>query len=188
MCDEKSGMNPLFCLCIAGKREAREVAKETTVQVAERLIEGVLEELGLRLWDVRFEKEGGDWYLRYLIDRPEGVTIGDLESVNKAIDKILDREDPIAQHYVLEVSSPGAERQFTRDWHYEENIGCLVRVRLIRPVEGIREFVGELSGHDGQNVTILLGDEDEATEMTFAKKEAAFVKLYVDFESGGYEG
>jgi ribosome maturation factor RimP len=162
--------------------------RESTVQIAERLIEPILAELGLRLWDVRFEKEGGDWYLRYLIDRPEGVTIQDLENVNKAVDQILDREDPIPGHYVLEVSSPGAERQFTRDWHYEENIGSLVRVRMIRPVEGIREFVGELTGHDGQNVAILLGDDEEAMEMTFAKKEAAFVKLYVDFESGGYEG
>lgn len=159
--------------------------KESTVQIAERLIQPILEELNLRLWDVRFEKEGGTWYLRYLLDKEGGIAIKDLELANKAVDKILDAEDPISQAYVLEVSSPGAERLFTRDWHFEEYKGKLVRVRLIRPVEGIREFIGELAGHDGQNVTILLGDEDEEAEMTFALKEAAYIKLYADFDTGG---
>lgn len=166
------------------------MAKQNTVQVAEKLIMPVLEQLGLRLWDVRFEKEGADWYLRYLIDKDGGVNIRDCEAVNKAIDKILDAEDPIDRSYVLEVSSPGAERLFTRDWHFGRYMGELVTVRLIRPVDGTRDFVGELAGFDGENITILLdGGEDGAgtgTAMTFAKKESAYVKLYVDFETGGF--
>ncbi len=64
--------------------------RESTAQVAKRLIEPVLQERGLFLWDVRFEKEGGSWYLRYFIDKPGGVNIGDCEFVSRAVEKLLD--------------------------------------------------------------------------------------------------
>ncbi|MCL2056186.1 MAG: ribosome maturation factor RimP [Oscillospiraceae bacterium] len=153
--------------------------KETTVQIARRLVGPVLDKLGLLLWDVRFEKEGGTWYLRYYIDKEGGVGIADLEAVSRAVDKALDEADPIDRAYVLEVSSPGAERRLTQDWHYKECIGKTVRVRLIRPVDGVREFTGGLAGLQDGAVTIILED---GREVSFAQKETAFVKLYFDFD------
>ena len=41
------------------------------VKTVEALARPVVEGMGLRLWDVRFEKEGPDWFLRILIDRDE---------------------------------------------------------------------------------------------------------------------
>ena len=49
--------------------------KGNTVEICQRLAQPVLQELGLELWDVRFEKEGTIWYLRYFIDKDGGVTI-----------------------------------------------------------------------------------------------------------------
>ncbi|MDL2232608.1 ribosome maturation factor RimP [Ruminococcaceae bacterium OttesenSCG-928-L11] len=175
------------------KKKDNGAPHKNTVAIAEELIAPIVEELGLRLWDVRFEKEGATWYLRYLIDKEEGITIQDCEAVNKAIDPVLDNADPIQQSYVLEVSSPGAERQLTRDWHFAECMGEPVQVRLIRPFKGRRDFVGALTDYDGDNITILLedepdGDPDNATEMTFTIKESAYVRLYVDFETGGFKG
>ena len=40
-----------------------------TAQRVEALVRPTVEGMGLRLWDVVFEKEGPDWYLRILIDR-----------------------------------------------------------------------------------------------------------------------
>ena len=40
-----------------------------TAQRVEALVRPVVEGMGLRLWDVVFEKEGPDWYLRVLIDK-----------------------------------------------------------------------------------------------------------------------
>ena len=77
--------------------------KESTIEVAARLAQPLLEELGLVLWDLRFEKEGSLWYLRYFIDKEEGVTIDDCERFSRAIDKRLDVADPIDQSYTLEV-------------------------------------------------------------------------------------
>ena len=77
-----------------------------TVAVCTRLAQPVAEELGLQLWDVRFVKEGADWYLRFFIDREGGVTIDDCEEMSRRMDKLLDEADPIACSYCLEVSSP----------------------------------------------------------------------------------
>ena len=40
-----------------------------TAQRVEALVRPTVEGMGLRLWDVVFEKEGPDWYLRVLIDK-----------------------------------------------------------------------------------------------------------------------
>lgn len=158
--------------------------KGNTVAIAEKLVAPVIAERGLDLWDVRFEKEGSQWYLRYFIDKEGGVTIGDCEFVSRAVDKLLDEADPIEQSYILEVSSPGIERELVKDWHFERYYGSGVQVRLIRPVNGVRDFTGNLCSKNGDAITILL---DEDTEMVFLKSEAASIKLSADFETGGLD-
>lgn len=153
--------------------------KESTVQIAERLVMPIIEERGLLLWDVRFEKEGSLWYLRYFIDKEGGVNINDCEYVSRAVDKLLDAADPIEQSYTLEVSSPGIERELIKDKHYDAYLGYDVNVRLIRAVDGKRDFAGELVRRDGSEITIMLDDE---VEMSFSKSEAASVKLAGDYE------
>jgi ribosome maturation factor RimP len=160
--------------------------KPNTVQVAEQLIAPVLAEHGLILWDARFEKEGSQWYLRYFIDREDGgVTIQDCEKVSRAVDKLLDAADPIEQSYILEVGSPGIERELTKDWHFGRYTGYEAAVRLIRPVGGKRDFIGLLEKKDGKTVTLLLRDE---TEMAFNVNDAAYIRLYADFDDGGKRG
>ncbi len=157
-----------------------EAKKGGTAQIAEELAQPVLKEMGLCLWDVLFEKEGSGWYLRYLLDKEGGIDINDCEQFSRRMDKILDDADPIGQSYTLEVSSPGIERALTRDRHFEECMGETLSVRLIRPVDGVRDFVGELTAFEDGNITILLEDE---IEMTFRKSEAAYIRLYFDFNA-----
>ena len=83
--------------------------KPRTSDLCEAIARPVLKSLDLTLWDLRFEKEGPNWYLRYYIDKPGGVTIGDCEIVSRALEKILDERDFISKSYILEVSSPGID-------------------------------------------------------------------------------
>lgn len=152
--------------------------KETTTEIAARLAQPVLEELGLILWDLRFEKEGSLWYLRYFIDKEEGLTIQDCEAFSRKVETLLDEADPISQSYTLEVSSPGIERELTRDWHYEQCMGMEITVRLIRPAAGGRDFTGTLTGYGSGRVTMRLAGE---TELSFGTEEASFVRLYNDY-------
>ena len=72
-----------------------------TVQIVTGIVEPVIRDMGLTLWDVRFEKEGAYWYLRIFIDKEGGVDIDDCERVSRGIDKLLDDADPISQSYYL---------------------------------------------------------------------------------------
>ena len=103
-----------------------------TVQVVEALVTPVLEDLGLRLWDVRFEKEGPDWFLRIFIDRDTPLDIAACEAATRAINPVIDQADPISQSYYLEVGGPGLGRKLTRDSHFAAKCGQKVLAHLIR--------------------------------------------------------
>lgn len=158
------------------------MAKKNTAAIAEELAAPILEEMGLQLWDVVYEKEGSGWYLRYYVDKEGGIDINSCEAFSRAISDVLDEADPIDGSYTLEVSSPGIERALTRDWHFEALMGQQqLLVRLIRPVEGVRDFIGTLTDYRDGTLTLLL---DEKTEMNVERGETAFIRLYNDFSGG----
>ena len=145
-----------------------------TVNTVWEIAEPIAQSLGLEIWDVRFEKEGADWFLRIFIDKEGGVSIDDCVDMSHAIDKPLDEADPIEQSYCLEVSSPGLERDLKRDAHFEKSLGERIMVKLIRPVDGQREFKGTLESYDNGNFELLLED---GTKLMINKKETSYVKL-----------
>ena len=102
----------------------------------EELINPIVTNLGYKLYDVIYEKEAKDYYLRIFIDNENGISLEDCEKVNNAITEILDEKDYIKDQYFLEVSSPGIERVLRKDWQLEENIGQEVEVKLFKPFNG----------------------------------------------------
>jgi ribosome maturation factor RimP len=130
--------------------------KGSVVSAVETIAGPIAEALSLGLWDIEFVKEGATHFLRIYLDKEGGVSIDDCEAFSRAIDKELDRVDPIEQSYCLEVSSPGIERALTKDWHFEKYLGKPVTVRLIRPDgEGRRELSGTLEAFNKETVTIM---------------------------------
>ena len=79
--DMRVGLRPALLFVYRGFNMAK--AKLNTAQIAAELAEPLLQSMGLRLWDVRFEKEGGGWFLRYFIDKECQIDI--------AIDMLLCR-------------------------------------------------------------------------------------------------
>ena len=148
--------------------------KPNVVSIVRSIAEPIAKDLGLILWDVRFVKEGASWYLRVFIDKDGGVDINDCVDMTHALNGPLDEADPIEVSYCLEVSSPGIERDLTRDEHFEVMTGKKIKLRLIRPDENKqREFSGVLKGYEDGNITVDL----EGEERVFIKKETAWVKL-----------
>ena len=148
-----------------------------TSELVYRLAKPIADELGLTIWDIRFEKEGAMWVLLVVIDKEGGVSIDDCEAMSRPLDKKLDEVDPIEQSYCLEVSSAGIERELTRDWHFETCKGQQIVVRLIRPYNGVREFVGTLLKLE--DATVYLSAEDG--EYAFRLNDIAVVRLYAVF-------
>ena len=148
-----------------------------TAQRVEALVRPTVEGMGLRLWDVVFEKEGPDWYLRILIDRDGTMDTDTCAEVSHALDPILDEADPIDQSYYLEVGSPGLGRKLTRPEHYEVLKGQKVRAKFIRPnADGVRELSGILIGREGSTVTL----ETENGPVTFEVNAVSGVQLCDD--------
>lgn len=149
--------------------------------VAERvrgIIEPVAEELGYYLWNVEYVKEGADYILRVTIDNDEGITIDDCERMTRAIDPVLDEHDPIDDSYLLEVSSPGIERELTRDDHFALCVGEKVEVRLFAPVDGSRTWVGILGAMDEEgNVPV----ETAGTVRAFPRTAIAKIRTVFEF-------
>lgn len=148
--------------------------KGNTVAKVAEIIAPYAEKLDLDIWDIRFVKEGTDWYLRIFIDKDGGVSIDDCVDLTHAITKPLDDADPISQSYLLEVSSPGVERELITDFHFEKYIGAAVMMRLIRPIDKVRDFSGALKKYENGLITIELSDGEE---LTVNKKETSYVKL-----------
>ena len=141
------------------------------------LVRPAVEEEGCSLWDVEYVREAGTWYLRVFIDRDGGVGIDDCERISRRLDPILDEEDPIPDSYVFEVGSAGAERELKRPSDFEQFLGHEVELRLYRPMDLKKSFVGTLAGYDDGNVTITVGEE----ALTFEKQQIAKVNLHVSF-------
>ena len=134
------------------------------------------QELGLSIWDVEYIREAGQWFLRVYIDKEGGVSINDCEALSRALDPVLDEADPIPDSYVFEVSSAGLERELRKPAHFELFTGSSVEVRLYKPIDGAKTFVGTLTGYDGGAVTI----ETPAGTKTFEKAQLAQVRVHLD--------
>ncbi len=144
---------------------------------AERLARPVVEGFGLRLWDVRFEKEGPEWFLRILIDRDEPLDTDTCEKVSRAVDPLLDEADLIDQGYYLEVGSPGLGRKLTRAEHFAWMAGQDVEVRFYAPdEEGRKSLKGVLLGKEDGNIRLRTAEGDELLE----EKKVSVVKLADD--------
>lgn len=146
-------------------------------EIVEEIVKPVCEQMGLILWDVRFEKEGPEWFLRIFIDKEGGVFIQDCEDLSRTVDPMIDEADPISQGYWLEVSSAGLGRKLTKEFHFEAKKGEEALAKLIRPMQdGTREIRGRIEGCTDGVVTL----DTENGPVQFKLKDASFVKLTDD--------
>ena len=132
---------------------------------------------GCTLWDVEYIKEAGEWYLRVYIDKEGGVSIEDCEAVSRPLSDTLDEADPIQGSYTFEVSSAGCDRVLRTAEHFAACMGQEAEIKLYRPRNGRKEFVGILQAYDDGNITIIQGE----APITFEKKEVALARLYPRF-------
>ena len=137
----------------------------------------VVEAEGCSLWDVEYLREAGTWYLRIYIDKDGGVSIDDCERISRRLDPILDEADPIPESYVFEVGSAGADRELKRPSDFAQFMGAEVEVKLYKPLDGSKSFVGKLVGYEEGTVVL----DWRGKELRFAPSQIAQVRLYVSF-------
>ncbi len=124
-----------------------------------KLLEPAIEQLGYELSDLEVKLGGRDGVIRLYIDKADGVGLEDCETVSRQISALLDVEDPVPGHYVLEVSSPGLDRRLTKLEHFERFMGEDIRVTLRFPISGRKNFRGALRAVDEDNIEVEVDGE-----------------------------
>lgn len=139
-------------------------------QRVETLIKDTIESIGYDLYDVEYAKEGKNYYLRILIDKPEGIDLADCEKVNDAISNMLDEANYIKEQYFLEVSSTGIEKVLRKDKHLEQNIGKEVQVKLFKKDQnGKKEYQGILQEFSHEKIKLEENIEIERKDIAQIK-------------------
>lgn len=138
----------------------------------ENIVEELLENTALELVAVDYVKER-DWYLRVFIDKEGGVDLDDCQDLSRKLEELLDAQDIIKTSYILEVSSPGLDRELKKPRDFQREMGKDIDVSLFAPLDGKKVVTGPLSAYDGE--TINVGD------MAIPMDKVAKVNLHIDF-------
>src|SRR4051794_1781084 len=150
-----------------------------------RIIEPSLDAMGYRL--VRLMQTGGLHRptLQLMAERrdDEPMTVEDCAEISRAVSALLDVADPIADAYMLEVSSPGIDRPLVRPEDYDRFAGLEARIDLSSPVDiagqgGRKRLRGRVLGRDGDHVRLAV----EGSEIRLPLGEIARAKLVLNDE------
>ncbi len=128
--------------------------------------------LGYELVGVEYHPNSVNALLRVYIDKADGITLDDCMAVNEQVSGVLDVEDPIPGKYTLEISSPGLDRPLFNLRDFERFIGSQAKIRLSRPIEGQRNFKGEITAVNGDLIS-LVDKHGQSAELNFQHIEVA---------------
>lgn len=150
--------------------------KKNLEATIEEIVTKITDEHGFEMVDVEYVKEAGEYYL--YIDKEEGISLNECELVSRELSPILDEKDPIKENYFLEVSSPGLDRALKKDRDFVRYQGRDVDLKLYKPLNGCKQFEGELVGlTEDNNIKIIANGK----EMEFNRKDVAIVRLAIKF-------
>lgn len=141
------------------------------------IVEPITADLGYILWGIEVVGSGSIT-IRIFIDHEDGVSVDDCQTVSREVSAIFDVEDPISGKYVLEVSSPGMNRQIFNISQAQALIGFSVKAVTLAPVESQTKFKGLLKGVDGNNVILEL---ENNKEVSFDFDELKKLRVSPDF-------
>ncbi|WP_085808944.1 ribosome maturation protein RimP [Sphingomonas sp. TZW2008] len=133
----------------------------TDISALIRLIEPEATALGFDLVRVALFGKGDERTLQVMAERPDTrqLTIDDCADLSRRISDVFDAleeagRDPIDGAYRLEVSSPGIDRPLTRLADYADWQGHEAKLTLDAPLDGQKQFRGEIAAVDGEDISI----------------------------------
>ena len=153
------------------KQQIEERIREIAAQTAN--------ENGLELVQAEVAGSGKKLTVRVFIDKEGGVMHEDCSNMSRSLEKIFDEEDFIPAAYLLEVSSPGLERELYSLQDFKKFAGCLAKIKLNAPIDGQKNFRGRIEGIEGEE--IVFNDNTKGTAR-FPYSAVAKANLEIDLE------
>ena len=150
--------------------------KAMPVKEAAQIALRIAEDMQVELIDVELVKEPTGRFLRFYIDKEAAISLSELEAFHRRIQPLVERVD----YDYMEVSSPGADRPLKNQRDFDRAMGLLVEAKTYKPINGQKNFVGELTGYEDGKITIAA----QTGEITLAQKYVALIrpKIEVDEE------
>ncbi len=152
------------------------LAEDTIELKIAEVINSSIENMGYELVRVKMQGSGGAKALQIMIDRIDGkaINVDDCERVSRQISVVLDVEDPIADPYDLQVSSPGLDRPLTREKDFVKYAGSDIKLESRTKINGQAKFRGKLVGVENGNIVVDLNIADLVNSNVSKKLEIAF--------------
>lgn len=147
-------------------------------EAVEEIVVDLIKDSGMEVVTVEYVRER-DWYLRVFLDKEGGIDLDDCQSVSSRLEEVLDAQDLIKGSYILEVSSPGLDRELKKPRDFQREQGKAIDVSLYAPLEtdekgkGSKLITGVLNGYDGDSVTV--------DEKVIPMEKVSQIRLHIDF-------
>jgi ribosome maturation factor RimP len=167
---------------VDGLDEARLIGDSGPGERVGRIAAPVLRDLGYRLVRIKISSAEGAT-IQIMAERPDGtMSIEDCENISVALSPVFDVEEPMAQAYRLEISSPGIDRPLVRESDFARAAGHEARVEMAALVNGRKRFRGHLAavvpGPDGPAARMsLVADDGSTSEVELPIRAMAEARL-----------
>ncbi|MFJ3926931.1 ribosome maturation factor RimP [Streptomyces sp. NPDC090022] len=149
------------------------------------LLEPLVTAKGLDLEEIETSRAGKRRMLRIIVDSDEGVELDTCAELSRVVGEMLDETDVMGEgEYVLEVSSPGADRPLTEHRHYVRATGRLVKFQLSAEGDtGAGELVARILGvdEDGLDLEVPGVKGRKATARRIAFTDIARARVEIEF-------
>jgi ribosome maturation factor RimP len=158
------------------------IAKTAMDRKMAQIITPVIEDMGFELVRVRL-MGGENKTLQVMAQSPDGsIEVDDCAAISNALSATLDVEDPLADPYTLEVSSPGIDRPLTRLKDFDAYEGYEAKLETDALIDGRKRFKGVLAGIEGDDVLINIDQNGETVTVGLKYDWLAEAKLVLSDE------
>lgn len=120
----------------------------------EKIILPVSERENVEIVDIEYVKENGQNILRIYIDSSEGINLDLCTKMSHLFGDEIDKKDPINEHYVLEISSPGIDRILKKEKDFLRFKDFCIKVTTTVAINGQKHFKGVLVAVENNKIVV----------------------------------
>lgn len=143
----------------------------------------LIAQMGFELFGYELFSRGRQKLFRIYIDSKQGINIDDCAAVSRQVSALMDVEDPIAERYTLEVSSPGVDRPLFEIEHYSRYLGSSIKVMLKAALNGHKKYKGMIKRVEGEDIYLLVEGTKQEVVLPFSMIEKANLIGEVGFQN-----
>lgn len=153
----------------------------SVVEKVREIVEPILTENNVDLYEVTYTKEGKDYFLRLFINCAGGVDLEKCVTVTELVSPLLDEHDPIPSLYYLEVSSIGAEREIKGIDNIKKAVSSYVYIKTYEKIDNLKEFQGDLIDTNDEEVTITIKVKTKEKTVIIPISSIALIRHAIKF-------